>query len=49
MPITNRAGAREASFTLTNDVDTPVDATITAAITSPSGIASTVVFQVTLN
>ena len=49
MPITNRAGAREASFTLINDVDTPVDATITAAITSPSGIASTVVFQVTLN
>jgi hypothetical protein len=49
MPSTNRAGARETSFTLTNDVDTPVDATITAAITSPSGIASTVVFQVTLN
>jgi hypothetical protein len=49
MPSTNRAGARETSFTLTNDVDTPVDATITAAITSPSGVASTVVFQVALN
>lgn len=49
MPSTNRAGAREASFTLTHDVDTPVDSTITATITSPSEIESTVVFQVTLN
>ncbi|MFQ3189402.1 MAG: hypothetical protein ACI936_000526 [Paraglaciecola sp.] len=49
MPNNNRAGAREANFTLTNDADTPVDSTITATITSPSGIESAVVFQVTLN
>ncbi|AGH47429.1 Ig-like domain-containing protein [Paraglaciecola psychrophila] len=49
MPRTNRAGVREANFTLTNDVDIPVDSTLTATITSPSGIESAVVFQVKLN
>jgi hypothetical protein len=49
MPSTNKAGTREANFTLTNDVDASVDSTLTATITSPSGIESAVVFQVTLN
>lgn len=51
MPNTNKPGAREVNFTLTNDNDsnTPVDATITSIITSPSGIESSVIFQVTLN
>jgi hypothetical protein len=49
MPRTNRAGVREANFTLTNDVDISVDSTLTATITSPSGIESAVVFQIKLN
>jgi hypothetical protein len=51
MPRTNSSGMRQANFTLTNDNDssTPVDATITSTITSPSGIESSVIFQVTLN
>jgi hypothetical protein len=51
MPNTNKPGAREVNFSLTNDNDsnTPVDATITSIITSPSGIESSVIFQVTLN
>jgi hypothetical protein len=51
MPNTNKPGAREVNFSLTNDNDsnTSVDATITSIITSPSGIESSVIFQVTLN
>ena len=49
MPITNRPGAGEISFTLSNDEVDPVDSTVSALITSPSGIQSTVLFQVTLN
>jgi hypothetical protein len=49
MPSTNRPGARTATFILTNDTTTPIDSTVTATITSPAGIISTVVFQVTLN
>jgi hypothetical protein len=47
MPRTNRAGARKA--TLTNNEVESVDSTVSALITSPSGIQSTVTFQVTLN
>jgi hypothetical protein len=49
MPRTNRPGAGEISFTLSNDEADPVDSTVSALITSPSGIQSTVLFQVTLN
>ena len=49
MPSTNRPGAGEISFTLSNDEVDPVDSTVSALITSPSGIQSTVLFQVTLN
>ena len=49
MPRTNRPGAGEISFTLSNDEVDPVDSTVSALITSPSGIQSTVLFQVTLN
>ena len=49
MPSTNRPGTRDVNFALINDVDTPVDSTVTATITSPSGIESVVVFQVTLD
>jgi hypothetical protein len=49
MPSTNNPGITVANFTLTNDVDTPVDSTITATIRSPSGIESRVIFQVTLD
>jgi hypothetical protein len=49
MPSTNRPGAGEISFTLSNDEVEPVDSTVSALITSPSGIQSTVLFQVTLN
>lgn len=51
MPRTNSSGMRQANFTLTNDNDsnTAVDATVTSTITSPSGIESSVIFQVTLN
>ncbi|MFT4807188.1 MAG: hypothetical protein ACI9LX_000505 [Paraglaciecola sp.] len=49
MPRTNSPGTRVANFTLTNDVDTPTESTVTSTITSPSGIESRVIFQVTLN
>jgi hypothetical protein len=49
MPNTNVSGATQVNFTLTNDVETSVDATVIATITSPSGVESSVVFQVTLN
>jgi hypothetical protein len=49
MPSTNSPGTRVANFTLTNDVDTPTESTVTSTITSPSGIESRVIFQVTLN
>jgi hypothetical protein len=49
MPSTNRPRASEISFTLSNDEVDPVDSTVSALITSPSGIQSTVLFQVTLN
>ena len=49
MPRTNRAGARQAIFTLTKNEVESVDSTVSALITSPSGIQSTVTFQVTLN
>jgi hypothetical protein len=49
MPSTNNPGITVANFTLTNDVDTLVDSTVTATILSPSGIESRVIFQVTLD
>ena len=49
MPNTSAPGAAQVNFTLTNDVDTPVEATVISTITSPSGIESRVSFQVTLN
>jgi len=52
MPSTNIAGASATQFTLTNDIDVaegdPTTATITATVTSPSGIVSDVVFVVAL-
>ena len=49
MPSTSAPGAAQVNFTFTNDVDTPVEATVISTITSPSGIESRVSFQVTLN
>lgn len=47
MPHTNRPGSIDLSFTLYHDEEESIISTISALITSPSGVESTVLFQVT--
>lgn len=49
MPSTNRNSASQATFNLVNDVSETTQATVTALITSPSGVTSTASMIVTLN
>jgi hypothetical protein len=51
MPVTNAPGASEQDFTLLNNLDAdddPTTATVTATVTSPSGVVSTLIFVVSL-
>ena len=49
MPLTSVAGSTEQTFTITNNLTgAPNVATVTATITSPSGVVSTLIFEVSL-